>query len=465
MSLIEQEFFNLIVQLKLTLPRVVGVPSKKQPYGSLVYNTLDDNIYFSNGTSWILLSSSGIKSIIAGVGVDITGTPLDVVINTKSLISSDTSIISNIIGTDNNVIVNDISTYDKYYNAFPKNTAAKFGTVFDGSPASWTGGVYAPSTGKIYGIPRVKDHVVVIDPGAKTTAVLGAFNPVVDKWLGGVLAPNGKIYCPPIRETTVLIIDPVANTVDTTSITGLDVGLKWHNGCLAPNGKIYTNPAIVNNKILIIDPLTDTATTFISAPVGVWAEPVLSPNGKIYCIPRAYDADDVLVIDHLTNTSSLMGISPIINHALTSVMHPDGKIYSIPYDATDVLVIDTIANTSFYMGANLPGTSKWMSGVLTPSGDIYGVPASSPDLLIIHTGDGTVETVPNIFGAVSNQTDKFFGGTLAPDGCIYTIPWASNQVGYITTGPPSDFTSGIHHPGVKMQVPWEYCISNYFNKY
>ena len=114
------------------------------------------------------------------------------------------------------------------------------------------------------------------------------------------------------------------------------------------------------------------------------------------------------------------------------------------------------------MGANLPGTRKWIGGVLTPSGDIYGVPASSRDLLIIHTGDGTVETVPNIFSA---QASKFFGGTLAPDGSMYIIPWDSPQVGYITTGPPSDFTSGIHHPGVKMQVPWEYCISKYFNKH
>ena len=32
------------------------------------------------------------------------------------------------------------------------------------------------------------------------------------KWLGGVLAPNGKIYGIPYNSTTVLEIDPVAGT-------------------------------------------------------------------------------------------------------------------------------------------------------------------------------------------------------------------------------------------------------------
>ena len=63
-----------------------------------------------------------------------------------------------------------------------------------------------------------------------------------NKWFGGVLAPNGKIYCVPRSSTSVLIIDPETNTAETTSITGLTGNAKWYGGVLAPNGKIYCVP-------------------------------------------------------------------------------------------------------------------------------------------------------------------------------------------------------------------------------
>ena len=49
------------------------------------------------------------------------------------------------------------------------------------------------------------------------------------KWAGGVLAPNGKIYCVPIIPESVLIIDPVTNTAETTSIYGLtgEIQMVW----------------------------------------------------------------------------------------------------------------------------------------------------------------------------------------------------------------------------------------------
>ena len=62
------------------------------------------------------------------------------------------------------------------------------------------------------------------------------------KWPGGVLAPNGKIYGIPCESSSVLIIDPVTNTANTTAITGLSGSGKWFGGVLAPNGKIYGIP-------------------------------------------------------------------------------------------------------------------------------------------------------------------------------------------------------------------------------
>jgi len=64
----------------------------------------------------------------------------------------------------------------------------------------------------------------------------------IAKWSGGVLAPNGKIYCVPFASSTVLVIDPSNNGTTTFGDVGATSVLKWQGGVLAPNGKIYCVP-------------------------------------------------------------------------------------------------------------------------------------------------------------------------------------------------------------------------------
>ena len=61
-----------------------------------------------------------------------------------------------------------------------------------------------------------------------------------NKWYGGVLAPNGKIYAIPLNSTQILEIDP--NTQTTTLFGDFSDSNKWAGGVLAPNGKIYAIP-------------------------------------------------------------------------------------------------------------------------------------------------------------------------------------------------------------------------------
>ena len=114
------------------------------------------------------------------------------------------------------------------------------------------------------------------------------------KWVGGVLAPNGKIYGIPSDATKVLEIDPVAKT--TTTFGSLAGSIKWRGGVLALNGKIYGTP-YSSTTVLEIDPTTKTATTFgsFSSTGEKWNGGVLAPNGKIYGIP--YSSTTVLEID------------------------------------------------------------------------------------------------------------------------------------------------------------------------
>ena len=56
------------------------------------------------------------------------------------------------------------------------------------------------------------------------------------KWADGVLAPNGLIYSVPYTATSVLIISPTTNALDTTTIAGLPSDVfKWWGGVLAPS--------------------------------------------------------------------------------------------------------------------------------------------------------------------------------------------------------------------------------------
>ena len=74
--------------------------------------------------------------------------------------------------------------------------------------------------------------------------------PGYEKWIGGVLAPNGKIYGIPASSTTVLEIDPVTKTA--TTFGNLPGSWNWYGGVLAPNGKIYGIP-FDSTTILEID--------------------------------------------------------------------------------------------------------------------------------------------------------------------------------------------------------------------
>ena len=211
-----------------------------------------------------------------------------------------------------------------------------------------------------------------------TTNTFGSLSGT-DKYVSGVLAPNGKIYGIPRSSTEVLEIDPVAQT---TSLFGsLSGANKWYGGVLAPNGKIYGIPAN-STEVLEIDPVTQTTTLFGSLGSGTdkWYGGVLAPNGKIYGIP--FRSTQVLEIDPITQTTTLFGSLSGTLKWQGGVLSPNGKIYGIPRDSTQVLEIDPVNQTTTLFGS-LSGSVKWAGGVLAPNGKIYGIPANSTEVLEI----------------------------------------------------------------------------------
>jgi hypothetical protein len=122
----------------------------------------------------------------------------------------------------------------------------------------WVGGVLAPN-GKIHGLPREAGRVLVIDPRQNTVDFISGLAPGGNKWAGGVLAPNGKIYGIPRDDSGILVVDPSAGTADPVGVAlppgppvnPADPG-KWIGAVLAPNGRIYGIPNAADS-VLILD--------------------------------------------------------------------------------------------------------------------------------------------------------------------------------------------------------------------
>lgn len=304
-------------------------------------------------------------------------------------------------------------------------------STFGSIPLSrWLGSVLAPN-GKIYGIPYNGPDVIEVDPANDSTSTFGNLGSLNAAWWGGVLAPNGKIYGIPALASAVLEIDPVARTASTFGSLPATSTTRWIGGVLAPNGKIYGIP-YHSSSVLEIDPAGPSVATFGSfdSTVAKWFGGVLGPNGKVYGIP--HDSSSVLEIDPATRATALIAAKLRYRGG---VLAPNGKIYAIPGNATRVLEIDVWSQTTSEIGAtfsNVSGATKWHGGVLAPNGKIYGIPENETRILEIDPAART----STAFGALPSTLFKWYGGTLAPNGRIYSVPYNGGAI--LKVVPPGD---------------------------
>ena len=114
---------------------------------------------------------------------------------------------SNFFGVPNN-------NFSGFERSLQEPLLSLFGSLSGSN--KWIGGVLAPN-GKIYGIPYNSTQILEIDPVTQTTALFGSLSGL-NKWTGGVLAPNGKIYGIPRDSTQILEIEPSTGLVTNEMI-------------------------------------------------------------------------------------------------------------------------------------------------------------------------------------------------------------------------------------------------------
>lgn len=253
-------------------------------------------------------------------------------------------------------------------------------------------------------------------------------------WEGGVLAPNGKIYCFPENATVALIIDPVTNTVTTFgggSFTA-NSNNKYQGSFLAANGKIYGAPCggggAPQTVFQFIDPSNDTITAYASvaslAPVNAFQGGAVAPNGKIYLTPSSYSV--FWLIDPSNNTVSSYATYAAVGtfDYAGAALAPNGKIYFIPYNATVGRLVDPANNTITTFG---PITQQYyaQTGI---NGKIYCSPSNSIGYIIDPT-DNSIQTY-SCAPAITGNTSTF-GGAVAPNGKIYFASWQGTFFGVL----------------------------------
>lgn len=125
----------------------------------------------------------------------------------------------------------------------------------------YSGGVYSPVDGYIYGIPRRADCLLRIDPRTDRAIEIpmdfsGVSGLTQSKWFGGVLGLNGKIYTVPWGADSILEIDPYEGNHELIPIdltpTGT-TGNYFAGGHLHHDGRIFFTPW-GSNSMLVINP-------------------------------------------------------------------------------------------------------------------------------------------------------------------------------------------------------------------
>lgn len=237
------------------------------------------------------------------------------------------------------------------------NTVTRIGT-YTSEVAKYNGSVLAPN-GKIYGVADSSTLIRVIDPDTNTVSVVGTYTVGNFSGFTAVIWKNGKIYGMPDGDnarTTVRILDPSNNTVTTIGVPSGT--LRTVGGILAPNEKIYCIP-FGGNSFAYFDPSDNSFSTFgaftpftnVTWPDGSsYFGGVLAPNGKIYTVP--YNHSLLRVVDPENNTVSVIATVTGSQKYGGGSLGPDGNVYMFPSYATNILCINILNNNVFNINVN-----------------------------------------------------------------------------------------------------------------
>jgi len=369
-------------------------------------------------------------------------------LNTQNLSSSNVSItnlsVTNLISNNinanyinSNGVVSSNGFLDLFSNSVAENTSFNISFNYTADPIGgnlWIGGILAPN-GKIYFIPYNASRVLVIDTVTNQVDTSIVVPSGANKWFGGAIAPNQKIYCAPHNSDSVLIIDTITNTVDTTSIKVSTGNSKYVGAVLHTNGLIYFIPHHATD-VMIINPATNTADTTtitgLSTALAKWYNGTLGTDGKIYCSNLFINS--VLIIDPqsaITSISFTTASYNSVNRTLTCT----GPSVSF---LTQLSVGDNVIITNT-LGQKFTG---YVNNVIDNNNVVF--------IFNIGASVGTISTIQRTrladFTTITGLPFQlaYASSCLAQTGNIYIIPWNANNINIIN---PNSTRTALTIPG------------------
>lgn len=211
------------------------------------------------------------------------------------------------------------------------------------------------------------------------------------RYRGGAIAPNGKIYFPPLTGSDVMILDTANDTISYLSVAGYASGGNRHAGAILVHGDyLYCLPfeAVLPNgnsaylKIRWTDNTYELLDTGVAGPNPYYG-PTLAADGKLYCTPRALQP--ILVITPGTTDSlSTIALTPENNALLAGPPVADGQnVWFTPRTTRFARKLDTatgvvtlVSMTSNTISDGWAGNSQVHKGVFSL------VPKNSSDVHI-----------------------------------------------------------------------------------
>lgn len=281
-------------------------------------------------------------------------------------------------------------------------TTSTFGTFAAGT-FKYGGAVFA--NGSVYFIPASStvvakvnistDAVTWFDSSGVKGTESGNLGATTQKWYGGYIGSDGRIYCMPYNATAVMIIDPTTDGIqflDTTGIVAgpggnLGAGGKWDGACVYGQ-YIYGSPSDATD-MLKINTAVPSCTRIGSFAVGTskWAMASLAPNGYLYFFP--YFDQRIMKLnpsdDSVSYLSSTIGSTDTNIKVVGSMIMPNGKI---------LLVISTTSITNHYILD--PSTDTLTTFERLSLGNTNGIRLAS---------DGSIYSFPN---SASTVLQRFY---------------------------------------------------------
>lgn len=208
--------------------------------------------------------------------------------------------------------------------------------------ALYSAAYVAPNNGMIYCVPNNSGSgILKIDPFALTSSFFGAgFPGDNNKFRDVVLSSyNGLGYCVPRQKDFVGIINSFNDTWDTTTIVGLAGDNKWSCGEEGSDLNLYFG-SFDSNATLIVDPVTDTVDDTTIVGFTDYRGCKSASNDKIYF--SGTNSTNVLIVDVPTQTGDDATISGISTGYSGLIATDMGELISAPSGGSGTsLVIQT----------------------------------------------------------------------------------------------------------------------------